>query len=215
MLIIAVPKSASTSLMTTMKRLHNIESKQILFPNNPFPTNCKYLYNFHSDVRELDEEQVTLFRSKKILYKQHIFPSPNNLKRLKTLKKVILLRTPQDVVKAYYRAEKQYVHNIRNDFQNLRTPEEWIEQAKKLGLLSDLKQYYMWRGQDNVKIVYYRDLISSPKKVINKIESFYDLPITRKNISLDEKRYSRINSFDKLKNFINNRVIKSIMHKIR
>lgn len=215
MLIIAIPKSASTSLMTTLRRLHNIESKQIIFPNNPFPNNCKYLYNFHSDVRELDEKQVALFRSKKTLYKQHIFPSQNNLKRLKTLKKVILLRTPRDVVKAYYRAEKQYIHNIRTDFQNLRTPDEWIEQAKKLGLLSDLKQYYMWRRQDNVKIVYYRDLISYPKKVINKIESFYDLPITRKNISLDEKRYSRINNFDKLKNFINYRIIKSIMHKKR
>lgn len=215
MLIIAIPKSASTSLMTTMRRLHNIESKQIFFPNNPFPNNCKYLYNLHSDVRELDEKQVTLFRSKKTFYKQHIFPSQNNLERLNTLKKVILLRTPKDVVKAYYRAEKQYIHNIRNDFKNLRTPEEWIEQAKKLGLLSDLTQYYIWRRQNNVKIVYYRDLISSPKKVINKIESFYDLPITKEKITLDKKRYSRINNFGKLKNFINNRVIKSIMHKKR
>ncbi|MFW6008818.1 MAG: hypothetical protein ACOCP8_06095, partial [archaeon] len=97
MILIAIPKSASTTLIKTLNNLHpEINCKQIMMTKNKKIQEINYLDKFHSDMRELTSKDIKLFTNKKTIYKQHIFPSKNNLKLLNNHKKIILLRHPID-----------------------------------------------------------------------------------------------------------------------
>lgn len=191
MLIVAIPKSASTSLMTTLERLHKLKSKQVGFPKNKKIKEINYLDKFHSDIRELKKNQIKDFESKKIIFKQHIYPSKNNLTLLKNTKKVILLRDPEEIINSYFRSEKKYVHQ-KKEFANLKTKIAFLKKIKQLGLYEDLKSFRnKWEKQNkNSLIIEYKELTSNPIKTINNIEKFFDLEMTKK-VKLDKKRYSR------------------------
>ena len=92
MIIVAIPKSASTSLMLTLGKYHGLEAKQdFSLSENDNPEHCQVLFNLHSDVRELSEEDVARMSDPEKIFKQHIFPSPNNLRLLERVKKVVML----------------------------------------------------------------------------------------------------------------------------
>lgn len=56
MLVIAIPKSASTSLMKTISKIHQIPNEQYTSLNeNEIPDETNVLHEFHSDVRELEK----------------------------------------------------------------------------------------------------------------------------------------------------------------
>ncbi len=80
MLIIAIPKSASTSLMVTLGELHKISSTQdFSIKSNELPKGSNIIHTVHSDIREITQENVNKFNQRNMFYKQHIFPSDNNL----------------------------------------------------------------------------------------------------------------------------------------
>ena len=198
MLIVAIPKSASTSLMETIGKLHEIPSYQdFSFKNNVRPSHCKYIHSLHSDVRDLSLSQGDMFNKKTTLYKQHIFPSENNLAILNNQKKVVLLREPNDVVLAYRRGVISKVHNPLPGYSKKLSEKEWIELSDSNGLLADLEFFYnRWRQENRKKkgnslVVNYEDYIADSKKVINKIESFWELPLTNKEVKPLRVRYSR------------------------
>jgi hypothetical protein len=86
---------------------------------------------------------------------------------------VILLRDPEEIIGAYERSGNGQV-----DETNV--------------LLSELKAFYGgWsqKSKDNL-IIRYRELISDPKKTINRIEKFWGIPKTEGPICLEKVRYS-------------------------
>ena len=106
MLLIAIPKSASTALMETLARAHDLpcdmwrqwpgeESKE--FPN---------FHLQHSFGWELDSETSSDIVRSKTIYKLHIVPSSNNQILLEDYPKVILLRLTDDIIRAYKRGEE-------------------------------------------------------------------------------------------------------------
>jgi hypothetical protein len=208
MLIIAMPKSASTSLLDTLGKLHNIPADQVYFNKYIPPSNCKYIFKLHSDIRELTMTQVDQFDSQDSIFKQHIFPSNNNLELFQKSKKVVLLRNPYDVVASYHRTEKFFFQETNNDdFKTDKTIEEWIDRAEKLGIIDDLKKYSLWTQQKNTLTITYDELMKSPKNAINKIEVFFNLNVTTTKIELEKKRYTRLNKIGKIKNYIRYRII--------
>ena len=142
MLIISIPKSASTSLLTTLARLHKTDGIQLFFKNYIIPVDYQQLGKYHSDLREYGSTDAAIFFDTIKIYKQHIPPTDNNLGLLKNKKKVILLREPKDIVMAYYRADKKLLHEKRKEFENAHTAEEWMQRAKEIGLLQELKKFY-------------------------------------------------------------------------
>lgn len=177
MLLVAIPKSASTSLMKTLALLHNRKAKQdsSMRESMPKPREVRYLANWHSDVREYSAELVDKMCSKRMLFKQHVFPSENNLALLRGKRIVVLLRDPQEVIDAYFRAEKAGIHKPRRIFRGVDTVEVARERAIEVGLLDDLRLFHeRWKDEahDNadVLIVDYRDLLESPTRTINEIE---------------------------------------------
>lgn len=199
MLIIAIPKSASTSLMDTLGKIHKILAQQTFKKELPKPKELSILFKFHSDMREYSNKEIDIFTQNNKIFKQHIPPTKNNLSILKNRKKVILLRDCNGIIDGYWRAMNTGISKKRNEkeFLEVSSKEEWIEASIKAGLYDDLKFFYKgWLKESNSKnclIITYNKLIQNPKKVINEIENFFDLPITNHSIELSKKKYSKFN----------------------
>lgn len=201
MLIIAIPKSASTSLLLTLKKYHSIDAAQSFFKDYPPPSNSKFIHQLHSDIRTLTAEESINFEASDHFYKQHIFPSEENLKLFKNTKKVILLRDPKEVLMAYRRGAKKGVHNLIPGFDMSWNEEKWITKAQEVGLWDDLNVFHeRWTNassDDNTLMVDYQDYVTNPNLVLNQIEAFFGLPITEIKVETVKARYSRETSSDK------------------
>ena len=210
MLIIAIPKSASTSLMETLGRVRNMPAKQIMHKELHRPRQMNLLYKYHSDIREYSQKLIQTFVTPGKIYKQHIPPTENNLYLLRDLKKVVLLRDPKEIIEAYWRGERVGVSDKKNEFTHCKSLDDWLNEAAQNGLLEDL-QFFKdgWLAEPNHRICYihYQDLIKDAKGVINKIETFWGLPRTQESIDLSKKRYSRYHPlrycFQRIKKKIN------------
>lgn len=204
MLIIAIPKSASTSLMDTLGRIHKISAQQLFKSELPLPKEISILHKFHSDMREYSKQEIEIFTQNNRIYKQHIPPTKNNLSLLRNKKKVILLRNCDEIICAYWSAINSGISKKRNEkeFLEVSSKEEWINASRKTGLYDDLKFFYSgWLKESNNKnclIVTYNQLIQNPKKVINEIENFFNLLISKDFIEISKKNYSKVNSLEKL-----------------
>jgi hypothetical protein len=137
MLIIAIPKSASTSLMSTLGDLYKLPFEQQFKNIQSFPINSKFinLANYHSDCRELDHEIIKKWTKENKIYKQHVIPTENNMQLLKNHKKVILLRKPYDIICSYRRSAIKNLHKQKKEFKDCETKSECLKKVKKLGYL--------------------------------------------------------------------------------
>lgn len=196
MLIIAIPKSASTSLMSTLQKLHNLKAQQVFFSNYPPPENTALIHKYHSDIREITPAKAKELTDITQIFKQHIPPSQNNIHLLRQEKKVILLRPTEEIIEAYFRAQSRKIHEPRPEFHGCKTLKDWISRANETGLTKDLNWFNeAWSNESKLfpetnLVINYSDITKSPKKIINRIESFYKMPLS-KYVSLDKARYSR------------------------
>lgn len=109
MLIIAIPKSASTSLMSTLGTIHGVPGRQVFFPDAPLAEGFDVLGRYHSGVREINTTLAARFAGESAVFKQHLPPTPNNVAQLRNRKKVILLREPDAIVAAFRRARRRFL----------------------------------------------------------------------------------------------------------
>lgn len=199
MLIVAIPKSASTSLAATLSDLHKVPFIQQKLFDFPCPSSTKLIHSWHSDMRELSEEFVENLSSKSKIWKQHIPPTPNNIRLLAQHKKIVLLRNPKDIVAAYYRAEIKGIHAPRSEFLSCHSSLDWLNVSHDNGLYNDLNWFYEnWEEEvnsnpDNNLLIDYSTLLNDAQSTINSIENFLELPLSD-NVSLLKRRYSRENS---------------------
>lgn len=121
MLIIAIPKSASTSLVQTIADLHQLRAvQQFDYRFFPFPRGFEVLCQYHSDMREYDINQIQYWcSSKDVVFKQHIPPTSNNLQLLKKFPKVILLRDVEEIVLSYRRNSLKFHKAQASAYQHL------------------------------------------------------------------------------------------------
>jgi len=190
MLVIAIPKSASTSLLVTLESCCRKPGGQTFFPDASIPKETSVIHKYHSDIRECTSKQAQHFSSGTHIFKQHIPPTSNNLSLLRSQKKVILLRKPQGVIGGYFRA--RFMHNPRKEFEGLTTLSDWLDRAKEIGLTNDLEWFYnTWSvEQDNSLIINYRSVVEEPLYTVNKIQDFFGLKRSA-SCTLAKMRYSR------------------------
>lgn len=202
MLIIAIPKSASTSLLRTLGSQHNIPSTQEfdLKKKHPIPNTFTQIAKLHSDCVIISNHLVNKWTRDNKFYKQHIPPTDENLLLLSGKKKVILLREPKEIILAYRRGQLSGVHSKINGFEGCHTEAEWLSRALENGIFQELSLFYdKWRTQKNMQslIIHYVDLINDPTKVINDISEFYSLRADFIDISLEKSRYSKHNTIQR------------------
>lgn len=198
MLIVAMPKTASTSVMVTLGRLAGLPSTQLMFPAEPWPRGWFVVPRFHRDMRELNAERASAFRSSDHIYKQHVIPTSNNLEHLAGIPVVLLTRDPRDIVGAYRRVVELKGGGegagrvMRHEFDGLETADEWERRADEMGLLDELNRFRdIWLEQPGTLAVSFEELTGDPTNAVRKMQAHLGLDVTRDSIELEKMRWSR------------------------
>jgi hypothetical protein len=194
MLLIAIPKSASTALMETLARAHGLRCDMW----RKWPGECSRefpaFHMQHSYGWELDAATADELASSPTLFKLHILPSTNNQALLNALPKVILLRHPDDIVRAYRRGQETGVYRQKTAaFDGCVTDDDWIARAREVGLHQDLTAFRdRWLAHPGEKhIVHYEDLVRDPQGVLAGIERYWSLPASGVT-ELLKRKYTRL-----------------------
>lgn len=201
MLIIAIPKSCSTSLLATLGRLHSIPAQQIDLQMDRSLDDYKVLSEIHFDQGQLNRQLVRRFTAKNKFFKQHILPTENNRHLLQGRPKVVLLREPEHILLSYRRTVKAGMRSkdpnkstghVRQLMAGCHTNADWLERAREIGLVDELTRFYEgWAGNDDEQLViHFDDLVQRPGAIVNEIEDYFGLPRSS-NVTLSKERYTR------------------------
>lgn len=210
MLIIAIPKSASTSLTSTLGQLHDRETAQLIFPGLEMPDDYQILPGYHSDIRNYPEELLRIYCESRVFFKQHIPPTEFNRKNLRFKKKVVILRPPNEIIEAYRRAEIKKIHPKRPEFKGAADEATWQQIADEIGMTEDLNKFFhgwLEAADEFTLILYSHDLIQNPTAAIQAVERFFALAVTEGNVILARERYSRDDVNLSFRNWIANKVL--------
>ncbi|GMU78665.1 MAG: hypothetical protein AMXMBFR46_14600 [Acidimicrobiia bacterium] len=195
MLLVALPKSASTSLMTTLGVLWSLPASQTTFPAQPWPSRPGFdnIARFHSDARELAAGQAEQFAGSGTLFKQHVVPTDHNLDLLDGQRTVVLIRDARDIVRAYFRADHLREHPPRSAFNGLRREDQWLVRAEEIGLIDELERFAArWEAVPEALLVRFEDLVREPGRCVDAIEDHWDLPRSTRPVTLARERYTRV-----------------------
>ena len=199
MLIVAIPKSASTSLIQTLGELHhlpnvNVSVRSGLVARCPVAPEYAQLAKFHPrEVVEVDARVVEAVRSPDSIAKFHFPPTPNNQARLRDVRKLILLRDAVEIVAAYRRGDATGAFRLKShEFCYCLSEEGWSERARKLGLIDELRAFAAgWRAHDGDKLVVEAsELVARPAAVLARVERYFELPLSGAD-TLRQEKYSR------------------------
>lgn len=194
MLLITMPKTSSTTLMTTLSKLHSLEhDMHFTWQGKSSPLYKEYSrqHSFCWDLDEGSAHKLILMAQSKVI-KSHILPTDQNVRLLSTTKKVFLRKNPRKIIESYFRGHFTGVYPIKiSEFKKYKTLEGWLQYAEESGLLAELSRFYHgWKGGPNCLICDTAHLLENPKKTINTIESFYQLENSQ-NVVLDHQKYTR------------------------
>jgi len=194
MLIVAIPKSASTALMETIARRHSLECDMHFRWDGPKAPDFPYFGIQHSWDFELTLQAARHFMDERIIFKVHVLPTKNNLELLKGQKKVVLLRSPEGIVGAYKRGHDTGVYRQKSKaFEGCQTTEDWLNRAKEIGLYGDLKRFRdLWmQVEDEKLIVHFEDLVNDPGGEIERCEDYFGLARSGAR-ELLKRKYTRL-----------------------
>lgn len=185
MLLIAQPKSASTSTAVTIAQIGRLKLSLGVPKNkaNKLNKEFKELSRYHNNIVERNENFIkTTSESKITLFKEHLLPTPEHLEFLNKYKNniIILLRYPEDSLDNYLRMFKK---NGRKNY-------------KEKELLNDLRCFhdrYMWWASNKryAIVIYYKDLIQNYKSTMLRILKHFDIK-SKKLIPLKKLNYTGI-----------------------
>jgi hypothetical protein len=199
MLILAIPKSASTALVVTLAEAHGIpiESQRIrdeVLAGAPRAPGYWQMGQFHRrDVIEIDERIARHVAARERLAKFHFPPTPRNQAALRDVKKVVLLRDVHEIVSAYRRGDETGAWRTKSyEFAFCFSERGWQRRARATGLLSELLAFADgWRAHDGDKLVIESaELFADPAGVIARIETYLGLPLSGV-ATLHAERFSR------------------------
>jgi len=194
MLLVAIPKSASTAFMETISRAHRLKcdmhyrwdgKKAEEFPK----FGLQHAWDF-----ELNEAAAQHFVDTETLFKVHVLPTINNLALLKGCKKAVLLRRPEGIVGAYKRGHETGVYRQKTDaFSGCSSDEDWLTRAKEIGIYDDLKRFReIWMDvEDDKLIIHFEDMVKDPAREIARFEEYFGLPRSGAK-ELLKRKYTRL-----------------------
>jgi hypothetical protein len=176
MLLIAEPKSGSTSLLWSIAEILKIQRKN---GQNRLKSDIKCIgfeemQKYHNTTVKRSKEFLKKYiESKDIIYKEHILPTKEHLKYLGEIGRpvVVLLRNSTDIIESYKR-----VFSVLPDIKKMIDLEKM---KKELDLF-----YYLYNKQRNTMFlkVHYEDIVLNFHATIKKILSQYGFNIPMKEI---------------------------------
>lgn len=201
MLIIAMPKSASTALHETLVAVTNAkmaEYPEVDITNKPTVKQFSAIARMHGDCRKLPTSLLKQWAESNDVYKLHILPTKQHQRALQKEKVVILLRNSQDAILSYFRTYKNLGARYPK-FSDCDSQQEWLQQAEANGLSADMNKFYeSWLNYSGDHLlIRYADLVKNPQKVVKKVARYWNLDVSTNNIELKKSRYTRIPDWQK------------------
>jgi len=179
MLIVAMPKTASTSLMLTMGKMFGVPARQDWgkdYPNTEIKS-YTHLAHLHSDIRDWPPRVVTQWGTRKFIRKQHLLPTPTHLAAIDPLV-VFLWRKPDEIIEAYLRNSAHDTAYVKEHSSEL------------LQELYDFLDGYTYHAPKLA--ISFDHLVESPRDVIEMVANHWSFDTSRipSRISLELARYS-------------------------
>lgn len=209
-LILAQPKSASTSLMKSIGECNNVTYAQNFYTDSDFSIKEKLCIRLlgikperkkireifpahdypamsmaHSDV--CDFQWITSrhkIRLDKEIHKQHFPPTPSNIEFFKETKKLVLIRDVEDTIESYLRVPNN------NQFRTLLKENLEFRDCLK-------EELERWRDgwleckSPNLMVIEFHDLIADQSETIEKASRFFDLNKLGNEYVLSKERFYR------------------------
>jgi hypothetical protein len=180
MLLIAQPKSASTSLALTLAKMCKLKCRLGIPKRKGKDVDSKgfkSIQRLHNNMVKrtaLFIKQIVVGR--RTLFKEHIIPDAEHLKILSKHKEpiVILLRNPGKALEAYKRVGVKVTEGLKKDLVNFHNKYMWWASNKK-----------------NVLVIYFEDLILNYHALMKRICRHYKLKY-KKIIPMMKKKYTGI-----------------------
>lgn len=184
MLLIAQPKTASTSLMTALGKITSLGYKQNL--KLPYKKHPGWQKLTHSDMRIIPDNILYFWATdNSYIYKQHLLPIEKHKKNLLAsgARFVVLFREPTETLESYGRLSENY--KIKKELKKYRKEilnEIVLWHKNALSLFSGPQFLQIW----------FEDVINDTTDTINRILKFYGFDIEiGSDYILPKKRYKR------------------------
>ncbi len=183
MLIVAMPKSASSSLVATASAatciaVGSAATRHRYLRPSPVPEQYKNLGRIHREIAELTPEAAAALDRRDQFFKHHIVPTKTNRRLLHAMPKVILTRPTEDIIAAYWRGfETNTWVSTFGPLGKCKSLEQWQQTAAEIGLTRELEDFHTgWQSDDGCNLpIEYRDLVADPETVVAKILDFFGL----------------------------------------
>lgn len=212
MLIIPIPKSASSSLAKSITKQNNGVSdntdyfRQTYLRDLPPAQAYPRLKKTHSEMVELDKSVVERIAANQTTIQKHHFPpTENNQRLLHNIKKVILLREPDEIVESYQRGDATGVFPVQDmNYLFCWNLNSWKKRSRVNGLLQELHNFKtQWETHEGEKlIIYYHDLVKNPETVIRAVHDYFGLSVPTQ-LSFAKEKFSRETKSVLTKSFLN------------
>lgn len=198
-LIIAIPKSVSTSLVATLSELHHLpiatrDIRENVLMRRPIAAGFRQLALFHRrDLVEIDERVVTAIAAPGVLAKFHFPPTQRNQAQLQRVPKVVLLRDAEEIVSSYRRGEETGAWPSKSyEFAYCFSERGWQARARATGLIGELRAFADgWRAHTGAMLLLEsREVIADPATALARVERYLGLEHSGET-RLREERFSR------------------------
>lgn len=198
-LIVAIPKSASTALVATLAAAHALpirtrEVRDEVLLRRPIAPGYWHAAQFHRrDFVELDAAVAALLAERRHLVKFHFPPTARNQAALRDVPKLVLLRDAAEIVSAYRRGEETGAWPTKSyEFAYCFGERAWQARARSTGLLDELRAFAAgWRAHAGDKLVLEAaELTGDPARAIARVERYFGLAESGTR-ELQRERYSR------------------------
>lgn len=159
MLFISIPKSAATAFTESFAKAQGFRRSTEVMTMGTAPEGFRELALIHKSCRQFDDQLPNALTADTI-HHLHIPPTMKNKRILSAVKKVLILRDPDEVVEAYFREIKKGFRRVPTSFNGVGTLNEFKLRAKQIGLLEELWRFYHeWACEsDNVCKINYVDI---------------------------------------------------------
>lgn len=185
LLIIAMPKSASSSLARTIARAHGLEeyNGDINADNPPqFPAAHRLAQELHPYPAVPADTLRGIVTDRTALRKLHLFPTGPVLEAIADQPVVVLLRDPAEVVDAEFRAFIAGFHPLAPPMPRTASLRRWRAAAEAGGLLASLRSFAEeWRAvaaarPQEVLLIDHLEVVRDPTGVLAACERHLGLP---------------------------------------
>lgn len=184
MLIVAQPKSASTSLLYSIAKAAGIKAVngKSKSKNDELCIGFEELQKYHTTTHKRTEKLLTYYCQKKdLIYKDHILPTEEHLKYLNKKRFIVLLRKPEDTIDNYKRIIENYKNNklLAKDAKELKL--ELLINIDFDKFCDDIRLFNkIWSEYHGGLHIDYDTLIMCPRNTLLKCMNYFQLPIIGK-----------------------------------